>query len=89
MINQQPARITVRLRLDFNRFSSFEDDLRVEREVVLIVSTPDTSLVLLGALEKAEHREIREVILNALQRREGVEFFVVDRGLAVVDGFDD
>ena len=70
--NEESVAAGVGLRLDFDRFPRFEDNLRIEREFVLVVSTACASPVLFGPFEKAEHSEIGQVVLDTFQRCEWI-----------------
>lgn len=66
--------------------SNREDDVGIEVETVLVVLAPALAAVAVGAFEEPQHVGIREVVLNAFQRRERVHTVGVSH--ALVPGLD-
>ena len=64
-----PEGLLFKFRFDFA--SDVEYDLGVEIETVLVVSAAALAVILPGAVKEPQHVKIREMILDALQRRKG------------------
>jgi hypothetical protein len=65
------------LHTDFSRgtlcvdfASDIEDDIGIDIQAVLIVPAAALATIPIGPMEEPEHVEAREVVLNALERRE-------------------
>lgn len=54
----------------FDLVAAVEDDFGVETETVLVVPAAALAAISVGAVEEPEHVAVREVVLDAFQRRE-------------------
>ena len=58
--------------LYFDCFPSSKDDLRIKRKFVQVMDPVSTVVVSFGPFQKAKHREIHKMILDAFQRRQEI-----------------
>lgn len=56
----------------FGLLSDFDDDLRIEVELVLVVPTAAFAVISVSPLQKPEHVEVREMVLDALKGRKWI-----------------